>query len=201
MDTEPIVTSPEELAAEQTALVLPKEEEVRAKIVEDTGFDPENEDDKPRIDKLVKREMEQREKTSAAIRAKISYRDKLPKKEGEKKVEPKPGEADKDLSTADFYALQEAKVPYEDLEEVKKASKLLGKSIADTLKDQTFIGILKTRQEERASANAMNTSGGRRSNSKATDAEVLEKAKKGEIPEQGSAEAEQLFWARRGGKK
>lgn len=199
MDTEQI--SPEELAAEQTALVLPKEDEVRAKIVEDTGFDPENEDDKPKIDKLVKREMEQREKTSAAIRAKISYRDKLPKKEGERKVESKQDEA-KDLSSDDVLALVGAQITHpDDIKELKKSAKLLETNMQGALADPLVQARLRDMQEKRKSADAMNTGGGRRSNTKATDAEVLEKAKQGDVPERGSTEAEQLFWARRGGKK
>lgn len=126
---------------------------------------------------------------------------KWQKPQAQPKAEDKQPEKQSDLSPIDLYALMEAKVPQEDVQEVVKAAQLLGKSIGDALKDTTVQAILKTRQEHRTSANAANTRTKRPSNSAPTDAEVLADASKGKVPEKGSQEAEQLFWARRGGKK
>lgn len=101
------------------------------------------------------------------------------------------------LSTADLYALMNAKVPEEDVPEVTKAAKLLGVSVPEALKDTTVQGILAKRAEHRTSAEAANSRGARAGTKTATDDEVLAAAAKGEIPERGSKEAEQLFNARR----
>lgn len=68
MDTQ----TPEELAAEQAATLLPKEDEVRTNIILEYGFDETN--DAERIDKLTKKEMESHKKLTAAIGQKIKYR-------------------------------------------------------------------------------------------------------------------------------
>jgi len=201
MDTEnAIQVSPEELAAEQAGAVLPKEEELRAEIVADTGFDPEDADDKIKIDKLVAREMDGRKKLSDTIRTKINYRDKLKTASAHKpgtENQPKTGNAD--LSPNDVLAFVGAQITHpEDIKEATRVSKILGKSIPETLVDTTFLAILKTQQEHRASANASNTAGGRSGAAQPTDEEVLAKAIKGEIPAKGSADAERLFKARHG---
>ena len=85
--------TPEEIAAELAASqVVIKEEDVRTKIVEELGFDPEI--DKERIDKLVAKEMDSKKKLSDAIGQKIKHRTeaeelraKLPPPPPEKKEE------------------------------------------------------------------------------------------------------------------
>ncbi len=64
---------------------------------------------------------------------------------------------DSNLSSVDTIAIIKANVHEDDIEEVIKASKLLGKSISETLKDSTFKTILNTREEERKTAEATNT--------------------------------------------
>lgn len=105
------------------------------------------------------------------------------------------------LSTTDIYALVKAEVPEEDVEEVLKASKLLGKSIAESLKDDVVISILATKQEQRDTVKATSTDNKRSTTKKISGAEVLKKMSTGEMPEKGSPEAEALFWERRGGKR
>lgn len=61
-----------ELAAEQEAQQELKEDEVRSKIIEEFGFDPEG--DKDRIDKLTADKIEQHKKLSTAIGQKIKHR-------------------------------------------------------------------------------------------------------------------------------
>lgn len=120
-----------------------------------------------------------------------------------KPPKPKDGDEPKEdvLSTSDLYSLMNAKVAEEDVPEVQKAAKLLGKTIAETLKDDMVIAKLARNAELRASANALNTDPKRPGIKTATDAEILARAKAGEVFKPGSAEAEQLFWAKRGGSK
>jgi hypothetical protein len=62
----------QEIAAEQAALAEKKEEEVRASIITEFGFDEV--DDAERIDKLVAKEMDSHKKLSSAIGQKIKHR-------------------------------------------------------------------------------------------------------------------------------
>ena len=66
------IVSPEELAAEQVALQESKEDEVRANIINEFGFDESVDADK--IDRLVTKEMEFSKKLSSAIGQKIKVR-------------------------------------------------------------------------------------------------------------------------------
>ena len=61
-----------ELAAEQEAIAGVKEEEVRASVIAEYGFDEV--DDAERIDKLVAKEVENSRKLSSAIGQKIKHR-------------------------------------------------------------------------------------------------------------------------------
>lgn len=105
---------------------------------------------------------------------------------------------DDGLSSKDLYALMGAKVPEEDVEEVQKAAKALGKTIAEALKEDIVIDILKKRGEHRATAAATNTKTTRPSSTEITEDQVSKEAtEEGKIPEKGTPEAEKLFNARR----
>lgn len=68
------VLTPEEQEFEKEALSETKEEELRSKIAEDFGVNPE---DEPELfNKLVAREQSYREKLSSAIKQKINWREK-----------------------------------------------------------------------------------------------------------------------------
>ncbi len=108
---------------------------------------------------------------------------------------------DSNLSSVDTIAIIKANVHEDDIEEVIKASKLLGKSIAETLRDTTFKTILNTREEERKTAEAANTNTAKPGTKQVSGDELKQKLSTGEVPEAGSKEAEDLFWARRGGKR
>ena len=101
-------------------------------------------------------------------------RKRAEKAEADLKKSGKGGKKDDDetpsLSSTDIYTLVEAKVPQEDVDEVVRASKFLGKSLADTLKDPMVVGLLKQRGEERASAEAASTTPARPGQKKTTDA-------------------------------
>lgn len=106
-----------------------------------------------------------------------------------------------DLSTEDVYAAIQANVPKEDLKDVREAAKVLKLSFSDALEHQVVKTILERKASLRKTAEATNTSTARPGSKKVTDESLLEEASKGNLPEKGSKEAEQLFWARRGGKK
>src|SRR5438046_25289 len=72
------VLSPEEQKADQEALVVAKEEEVKAAVIEEFGFDPA--EDADLIEKAVAKEMKHRTELSQAIGQKIKYREKLNQK-------------------------------------------------------------------------------------------------------------------------
>lgn len=118
-------------------------------------------------------------------------------------VQEKPATKQKEaeLSTTDIYALMKANVAEEDIGEVRRTAKALGITVAEAIKDPITKGILERRVELRDTANATNTRSARPGTKKVTDEQVLEDLKAGTIPEKGSKEAEQLFWAKRGGKK
>lgn len=155
---------------------------------------------------LVKSEFDSLSKTAKENETKFNdQKTRAEKAEKELKDKKPAGETNTqapDISGKDVLVLSGAGVTNEeDIEEVLKASKLLGKSISDTLKDPMVRKILEDKAEVRKSANATNTNSNRSGPTKTSDAELLEKASKGYVPEVGSSEATQLFWARRGGKR
>lgn len=112
---------------------------------------------------------------------------------------PLPAEKDEDaLSTSDLYALMTAEVPQEDVVEVQKAAKLLGKTIQEALQDEMVKGILVRNAEHRKTAEAANTDDGKPGVTQKTDEQVLKEASEGNIPDPGTPEATQLYNARRG---
>lgn len=88
-------------------------------------------------------------------------------------------QADNGLSPKDLYALLEAKVPQADVDEVVRASKLLGKSIPEALNDGLVKARLRDLAEQRQTANATNTSGSKRTTVKLTDEGLVEQARQG----------------------
>lgn len=106
-----------------------------------------------------------------------------------------------DLSPKDVLALAKANLHEDDLEEVIEFARFKKIEVTDALKNPTLKTILTEKAEFRKTADATTTGQQRRVATKVTDEALLDKASKGEIPEKGSPEAEQLFWAKRGGKK
>ena len=138
-------------------------------------------------------------KEIATLKAQKEHFRKKATEKDEKPVE-KPTEKKDDLSTTDLYALMNAKVPQEDVEEVVKAAKLLGKSVQEALKDETVKTILERREGYRKTSEATNNGTRRPATKTVTVDEIVTNASKGIFPEKGSKEAEELFWARRGKK-
>lgn len=85
----------------------------------------------------------------------------------------------KDMSSKDLYSLMEHKVPSKHIDEVVKASKILGKSIQETLEDGFVQARLKTLSEEDQTANATNTGGSKRTTAKITDEQLVQRYMEG----------------------
>ncbi len=175
--------SQEELAAEQAATQVAKEEEIRTKVIGEFGFDETN--DAERIDKMVKRELESQEKLSKAIQQKIKHRNEA---EGLRKnvVTPQPNkvvETKGDLSTKDVLTLVKNNIPEEDIDEVVEYAKFKGISVSDAIKHPAMKATLNLKAEERTTAQATNTSSGRRSNARVSDEALVDNARKGNLPD------------------
>lgn len=122
-------------------------------------------------------------------------------KNQEEKPAQKESKKDEDLlSYRDHYALSDAKVHVDDVDYVVKESRIRGKSIAVTLKDEEVQAVLKLRGEKRNSADAANTKPARGGAKKPDGEQLNRELSQGKVPEPGSEEAEELFWARRGGR-
>jgi len=135
--------TPEEQKAEQDAIAEVKDEELREKIAQDLGIDPE--DEKELLDKLVEREKASHEKLSGAIKQKISWREKAktsekkpdddkskggkpPEKVTEELIDQKVNER---LEARDLEALT---LPDEIKAEIKDLAKLRGISVREASK-------------------------------------------------------------------
>lgn len=125
-------------------------------------------------------------------------------KDGEAAPPKEPEETKKDepvLSYKDSYALTKADVHIDDIDDVIQAAKVLGKDISSALDDDIVKGILKKKSQERSSADAANIGLVKPGNSAKTGTDLLKDLSEGKAPEPGSVEAEELFWARRGGRR
>lgn len=98
-----------------------------------------------------------------------------------KKVEEVAPKNTSDISYKDILSL--ADVHEDDREYLLEESKLRGKSISELKKDPYMQIILKTKNEERQTAQATNTTGARRGSSKQTDEQLIENFHKGIVPE------------------
>ena len=112
----------EELEAETEQLAEVKEDDIRTQIISDYGFDED--DDKEKIDKLVKKEVDHKKSLSTVIGQKRKYRDLVNKpKETPKTDPPTPKEEKgKDLDKAIAKAIETSKL--DDMEypdDLKKA--------------------------------------------------------------------------------
>ncbi len=110
---------------------------------------------------------------------------------------PKPSPTAGDITTKDLYALMEAKVPEEDIDEVARYAKFQGISIVEALKSNVVKTILSDKNEQRVTASAANISSSKRSSGKTPDDVLLQKASKGELPE-NDADLERLIKLRKG---
>ena len=190
--------SQEELQSEQVELKEVKEDEVRASIIQEYGFDESV--DSERIEKLTAKEIEHRKKMSQVIGQKIKWRE-MANKPQSSKPEVKVENKSDDLTIKDAVLIQRANVEVEDIDEVVRWAKFNNQTIGQALSDDTLKTVLAKRVEIRKSAQATSTGTSKRVVTKVSDEEIVKDAQNGKLPKPGSEEAERLFWARRGIKK
>lgn len=135
-----------------------------------------------------------------------NYKTRAEKAEDEvKTLKPKPKEplapAEEVLSEKDRMALYKADVHLDDLDEVIQAAKVLKLPLHEALSNDIVKGIIAKKAEHRKTAEAANTRTQRPASKEPTDDQVQDDLSKGIIPEKGTKAAEQLFYARRGGKR
>jgi hypothetical protein len=135
----PTEPTAEELEAEKQQLAEVKEDELRNKIAEDLGVDPDEQSEL--LDKIVGMKVEDRKKLSEAIGQKINYREQLKAKTSEKpeaKPKEKTEEVDvegKVLSILEEQRLEDMDLPEELKAEVKKIAKLNNVSVKKAAED------------------------------------------------------------------
>lgn len=105
---------------------------------------------------------------------------------------------DKGLSADDVLALVGAGIHKDDVGILRKIAKAFGLSITEALEDATVKIILDAEVAQRKTANATDTGDSPAGSAKRSDSDLLDDLSKGKVPEPGSPEAEQLFWAKRG---
>ncbi len=88
-----------------------------------------------------------------------------------------------DMSSKDILALTRANVSDDDIDEVLDYAKYKKIPVSEALKSGVLKTMLKDREEQRKVAQATNTGTARRGSTKLSDDEVLDKASKGELPD------------------
>lgn len=163
-----------EKAAELEAVKEVKEEEVRAQIIEEFGFDEV--DDAERIEKLVKKEVGSRQKLSQAIGQKIKYRTEAEtlKQTPPKKEEP---QAPKVPAPEDVDKLVDAKLQQRDLDameypddlkkEIKRIADIQGVTVRQAARDPYIVAKIdayeKQQKADEAAITRTNRSSGKKS--------------------------------------
>ena len=128
----------EELEAEKKELEVVAEDEIRTKLAEDMGIDPEEQEEL--LDKLVAKEVINRKKLSEAIGQKISWREKANKTET---IKPKPTAKEtedtdveaKVLSILEKERLEDMDVPEKLKKDIKKIAELQSISVKKASQD------------------------------------------------------------------
>lgn len=104
-------------------------------------------------------------------------------KAGEGNPNNNPTAEEKNLSTRDMMALLNANVPEEDMDEVIDYASYKKISIAEALKSDVVKNTLSINAETRKSAEASNTGAGKPGSSKLSEESLINKARKGEMPQ------------------
>lgn len=95
----------------------------------------------------------------------------------------KPVETGGEMSSKDLYALMNAKVALEDVDEVREYASLKKISIAEALNSNVVKSILSDKSEQRRISSASNVSGSKRTANKSSDESLLDNFKKGIVPD------------------
>ena len=124
-------------------------------------------------------------KKRAALADDYKKRAEIAESENKKLKRPKSDvHSNEELTTKDVYALMNAKVAEEDIEQVAEYAKFKKISVAEALKSTVVKTMLEESVEQRTTANATQTRGGARGTSKVSGEDLLSKAERtGEVPE------------------
>lgn len=139
--------------------------------------------------------------------AELANNYKIRAEKAEKKTPKKETKEDKwqddssTISQQDIITLSRAEIDEDDIPEVLEYAKFKSISIKEALNSSILKATLKEKEEERKTAQAMNVKTQRPGQKGASDPEILKKLSDGEIPKAGSKEAEDAFWAKRGGRR
>jgi hypothetical protein len=152
---------------------------------EDADLNAANEDEEETIEEVRARLAQAEEAKTKAETIAENQRIRAEKAEratkGESpKAEPKATPPAGELAPKDLYALMEAKVPQQDVDEVIKAAKLLGKSVTEALQDDLVKTRLSQLAEFRKSAEVTSSGASKRTTTKVTDEMLIEKSEKGD---------------------
>ena len=163
------------------------EEEENSEEAEEESEDEEEEEESDEVAKL-REENEKLRKDNKTLT--------IQKKKAQKKAIP----ADPKLSSKDVLAIVKSEVHDDDVDEVIDFAKFKKITVAEALKSPTLQAILSDNTERRKTAEVANTKKSRRGARKTSATQLQKDLGEGKVPEPGSEEAEELFWARRGGK-
>lgn len=132
----------------------------------------DNGDDKDKIIATLKAQKDHWKKKATAPKD-----DKPVAKTAEKK------DTHTNLSMRDYLALAKADISADDIEEIQEFAAIKKVSISEAMNAPVIKAILREKAEQRKASEATNTGTAKRSVSRATDEQLIEKAKKGEMPE------------------
>lgn len=151
MDPKELEVTPEEQTAEKEALAEVNTDELKTKIAEEMGIDPDTEADL--LDKVVEREKTNRERLSKAIKQKIKFRDQLKPSDKSKSDKSDKGESQtpniselvatqvaEQLEQRDLASLQLADELKEEIKDLAKLKKI-------SIKDASELPYIKSRKE------------------------------------------------------
>lgn len=149
--------TPEERTAEEESLKEVNEADLKTKIAEEMGLDPEI--DAELVDKLVKREKDQRERLSVAIKQKRNWRDKAQKQPPVKKDDKETPDvstlvANTVRDTLEARDLETISASDEIKTEIKELAKLKGISVREASKLPYIVNRIEEAQKEQRILNA-----------------------------------------------
>jgi hypothetical protein len=176
---------------------MPNEEEVITQE-NDTDTTENDEQGHQNPENESREDVEELKKKLATIEA---QKDHWRKKAQEKKEDKKETVKEVSVTFKDSYALMQAGVHEEDIDEVVEYATFKKISVSEALKSDVVKTILSNKSEFRKTAEITNAGSARRGATKLSDEALLSKLKDGNVPTPGSEEAERVFWARRGGKR
>lgn len=149
--------------------------------VEEEALDTPEDEEEIELDDVEDEDVDTlRSRLAKAEELANNYKVRAEKAEKGKKAAP---QAD-GLTTSDILAITRAQINEEDLDEVLEYAKFKKTSVSEALKSSILRATLAEKSEERTSAQAVNTGGGRRANNGAiSDERLMADAAKGMLPD------------------